>query len=288
MNRNFLSVLTIISLLLFILPSHVAPFQSQASAAERRYSFGVVPQFEQRKLFDIWSPIIDDLKKRTGLDIELVTTLTIADFESKFSSGEFDFTYTNPYHSALACEAQGYVPLVADKTPLRGIVVVRNDSTVREISDLNGKVVAFPSPNAIGACLLVKADLEQLFHVIVKPLYVETHSSVYLHVVKELADAGGGVEKTLQEQAPDIRAALRVLYTTRAFPSHPVMAHPRVPKTAQEKVRRAFLDMAETSAGKELLLKAPIKQLVSVSAVDYTPMLKWGLDKYWAPVGRKD
>jgi phosphonate transport system substrate-binding protein len=245
------------------------------------YTFGMVPQFEQRKLHGIWAPIIRELEQRTGLRFELVTTLNIKDFEKEVAAGNLDFVYTNPYHVLMESKNQRYIPLVRDAAPLRGILVVRKDSAVQKPSDLDGKVVAFPSPNAIGASLLMRADLERLHHTTVKPLYVKTHSSVYLHVAKGLADAGGGVEKTLQEQDPAIRDMLRIIYTTRNMPSHPIAAHPRVPEKHREAVRAALLELAESAEGKELLAKVPIKRLVATSMDDYAAMGAWDLEAYW-------
>ncbi len=259
-----------------------------AARAGNKYTFGVVPQFEQRKLYAIWKPIIDDLERRTGLSFELVTTLKIQDFEKEFIKGSFDFVYMNPYHVLKAIPAQGYIPLVRDKAPLRGVLVVRKDSPVRSMAELNGKVVAFPSPNAISAALLMRADLERLYHIKVTPLYVKTHSSVYLHVVKDLTAAGGGVQKTLQEQGPEIRDALRVLYTTRPVPSHPVAAHPRVSKEHRKKVRRALLNMGAGPEGKELLSRIPMKEITAASMDDYKEMQEWGLDAYWDPFWKED
>jgi phosphonate transport system substrate-binding protein len=256
--------------------------------AEQKYVFGVVPQFEQRKLFAIWKPIIDDLERRTGLSFDLVTTLKIQDFEKEFIQGNFDFAYMNPYHILKAVPAQGYIPLVRDKAPLRGVLVVRKDGPIRTVAELSGKVVAFPSPNALGAALLMRADLERLYHIKVTPLYVKTHSSVYLHVVKDLTAAGGGVQKSLQEQSPDIRDALRVLYTTRPLPSHPVAAHPRVPKEQREKVRRALLAMGADPEGNELLSRIPMKEITAASMDDYKEMQEWGLDAYWDPFWKED
>jgi len=257
-------------------------------SAAGSYTFGVVPQFEQRKLHAIWNPIIEELEKRTGLKFKLVTTLTIQDFEKEFVKGGFDFVYTNPYHVLMENRNQRYVPLVRDKVPLRGILVVRKDSPIRKPSELKGKVVTFPSPNALGASLMMRADLERLHHAVVKPLYVKTHSSVYLHVVKGLAEAGGGVEKTLQEQDPLVREALRTIYTTRSMPSHPVAAHPRVPKEDREKVRHALLEMGDTPEGRELLSKVPIKQIIATSMDDYKEMLGWGLEYYWDATWREN
>jgi phosphonate transport system substrate-binding protein len=159
--------------------------------------------------------------------------------------------------------------------------VVPKDSRIGKVADLNGKTVAFPSPNAFGASLLMRADLERICHITVKPLYVKTHSSVYLHVVMGLAAAGGGVEKTLQEQDQAVRDSLRVIYTTRSIPSHPIAVHRRVPNEHREKVRQALLEMGNTPEGRELLSKVPIKQIIATSLNDYKELFGWGLESYW-------
>lgn len=251
------------------------------AAAAQTYTFAAAPQFEQRKLFAIWKPIVDELEKRTGISLDLVTTLTIKEFEHELAKGSFDFVYANPYHILKVSASQGYIPLVRDSAPLRGILVVRKDSPIRNPSELNGKTVAFPSPNAIGASLLMRADLARLYHATTQPLYVKTHSSVYLHVVNGLADAGGGVEKTLHEQDAPLRDALKVLYTTRDMPSHPIAAHPRMPKAVREAVRRALLEMGATEGGQALLSKVPMQQVVPASLEDYIAMRGWGLETLW-------
>lgn len=255
--------------------------QSALATTPPVYSFAVVPQFEQRKLYAAWRPIIDELQRRTGLQFNLVTTLTIQDFHVAFARGTFDFVYENPYHVVELHDAQAYIPLVADRAPLRGIIVVRKDGPTKTPADLEGKTVAFPSPNALGASLLVRADLERIHHVRVTPLYVKTHSSVYLHVAKSLVAAGGGVEKTLQEQDEALRAQLRVIYTTRSCPSHPIVAHPRIPPEVRKKVRDALLAMSETEESRALLRKVPAEQLIPVTYDDYAVMRDWGLEKYW-------
>ncbi len=283
MNRSVALLLIIATgVISVICPRGLTPPPPEA-AVSPEYTFAVVPQFEQRKLYAIWKPIIGELERRTGLTFKLVTTLKIQDFEREFLKGFFDFVYMNPYHIVKGYPSPGYIPLVSDNKPLRGILVVRKDSPVQNIGDLTGKVVAFPSPNALGACLMIRADLERLHHITVKPLYVKTHSSVYLHVAKGLAAAGGGVGKTLQEQSGAIRDALRVIYTTRDLQSHPVAAHPRVRKEDREKVRQAFLDMGNTPEGRALLSLVPIQQIVPVTMEAYRPMLGWGLENYYDP-----
>lgn len=276
-------VFTLVITIFIYLPNTSSAASSDKNSAV--YIFGVVPQFEQRKLYAIWNPIVTELSRRTGLTFKLVTTLTIENFEKEFVNGGFDFVYMNPYH---VLKSRDYLPLVADNTPLRGILVVRRDSPIQTLKELDGKEIAFPSPNALGASLLMRADLERLQHVTVKPLYVKTHSSVYLHVVKGLTVAGGGVEKSLKEQDETVRSALRVIYTTRNMTSHPVAAHKRVRIADQQKVRHALLAMDRDPAGRALLAKIPTQHLMQVSMKDYEKMRGWGLDAYWVDLWKED
>lgn len=245
------------------------------------YSFAVTPQFEQRKLFAIWKPIIDELEKRAGLHLKLIATLTISEFERELAAGRLDFTYTNPYQIMREGPRQGYIPLARDEAPLKGVLVVAKDSPIRSLADLDGKLLAVPSPNAFGASLLLQADLERLHHVKMRLSNAKTHSSVYLHVIQGLADAGGGVNKSLQEQPEPIRESLRILYTTNGVPSHPVSAHPRVPAEARDKVQAALLAMGATAEGSALLAKIPMSHVVPTTMQDYLPMTELGLEALW-------
>jgi phosphonate transport system substrate-binding protein len=246
------------------------------------YDFGVVPQFEQRKLFTIWRPILDELERRTDLYFHLVGSPKIPAFEKKYMAGVYDFAYMNPYHILKAHDIQGYIPLVRDGgRMLKGILVVRKDSPIERLQDLSGKQIAFPSPNALGASLLMRADLNRLHDIRFVPRYVQTHSSVYLHVATGLSDAGGGVVSTLRAQKPEVQRRLRVLYETRPMSPHPVSAHPRVPLADREAVRQAFLAMAKTPSGAALLEKIPMRQAIAASMDDYSPMSTWGLDAFY-------
>ena len=252
-----------------------------AAYPAQSYTFGVVPQYDQRQLHAIWQPILGELQRRTGISFRLAGMPTIPAFEKELLKGGYDFAYMNPYHLLRQSRYGSYLPLVRDGVNLRGILVVRKESALKSPSELNGKTVAFPSPNALGASMMIRSDLAREFKVKASPLYVKTHDSVYLHVVKGLADAGGGVEKTLEEQEQPIRDALRVLYVSQDFPPHPVAAHPKVSRSDAEKVRRAFLEMAHDKAGQALLARIPMKKPVSASMNDYLRIKKFDLEAFW-------
>ncbi|MEJ2608657.1 MAG: phosphate/phosphite/phosphonate ABC transporter substrate-binding protein [Candidatus Thiodiazotropha sp.] len=249
------------------------------------YSFGVVPQFEQRKLFRIWRPILNELERRTGLTFNLKGSSKIPVFEHKYIEGAYDFAYMNPYHMLKAHDSQGYLPLVRDGgRMLKGILVVSKDSPIKSVQELAGKHVAFPAPNALGASLLIRADLMNLYGVQVSPHYVQTHSSVYLHVALDQYIAGGGVTSTLNAQKPEIRQKLRIIYETRPMNPHPISVHPRVSEAHWRRVLKALLEMGQTEKGAALLAKIPMHKVVAAQLDDYTPISSWGLDEFYTPL----
>jgi phosphonate transport system substrate-binding protein len=251
-------------------------FAIAADRVPREYSFAITPQFQHRKLYAIWKPIIDELEKKTGLSFKLVTTLKINEFEKEYMAEKLDFVYVNPYLIVRGVKPGAYLALVRDNKPHRGIVVVRKDGPIKKIADLQGKTVAFPTPNAMGATLMPRSELERLYGVKVVPVYVKSHSSVYLRVAQGLTVAGGGVLKTLQEQDAAVRSLLSVIHTTEVMPNLPVAANRRVSADVREKVRRAFLALAATDGGRAMPAKVPMTDIVATSLDDYLVIEKWG------------
>lgn len=246
------------------------------------YSIGVVPQFEIRHIRKIWNPILSEIKKKTGIKLKLIGSPTIPDFENEFNAGKFDFAYMNPYHMLIANKSQGYTPLVRDNgRKLHGILVVRQDSKIKSVKDLSGKKVAFPAPNALGASLLMRANLAEEYKVKINPIYVKTHSSVYLNVIVKQTAAGGGVQKTLNQQRDNIKGALKVLHKTPKVAPHPLAAHPRVPKDVIKLIKETFLKIGDSDTGKSLLAKIPMKKIGNAQLSDYTPLKKFKLEKYY-------
>ncbi|HED15536.1 MAG TPA: phosphate/phosphite/phosphonate ABC transporter substrate-binding protein [Gammaproteobacteria bacterium] len=259
-----------------------------ATAEQVVYSFGVVPQYESRVLFSIWQPVLQELERRTGLKFRLVGSPKIPVFEQSFIAGEFDFAYTNPFHLYLAEGYQDYIPLIRDGSRmLQGIVVVKKDSPYKKLADLQNKTIAFPSVNALGASLAVRATFSDAGLTAYKPLYVQTHSSVYLHVATGLTDAGGGVLSTLQAQPTALQQDMRIIQTATGIPTHPVAAHPRVPVEHRERVQKAFLAMAKTAQGKKLLDRIPMYKPVRTDMRTYKVISAMGFEKYYIKPARK-
>ena len=271
-----------LKIFLFVICNLLIAVSVQADAGDPVYKIGVVPQFEARRLHQIWQPILNHLERETGYTFELSGSPTIPAFESEFMRGEFDFVYMNPYHLVLANKEVGYKPLVRDVGKnLFGVLVASKSGDVKEVKDLAGKVVAFPAPNALGASLQMRQELTDLFGIEISPRYVKTHDSVYLNVLLGEAAAGGGVQKTLDQQKDEIKNNLKVIHKTTPVAPHPFAVHPRLPNKVANDVERALLALGDTQAGKEMLSLVPIKQIGKATIQDYLNLLKMGLERFY-------
>ena len=246
---------------------------------------GVVPQFEVRKIYSIWQPIIDEIEVKTGLKLELAPSKSIEHFEVEFSKQNFDFAYMNPYHMLLASE-QGYEPLVRDTSKmLSGILVVRKDSNISGPVDLDGKVIAFPSPNALGASLQMRQELHDKFGIQIRPRYVKTHDSVYLNVILGEASGGGGVQKTLNRQPDEYQDQLRIIHSTVPVSPHPIAARSSLPSHLKDSVQKALIEMGREEGGQAKLAKIPIKNIGVAEMTDYLPLKLMGLERFYIKPG---
>lgn len=250
------------------------------NAYASEYTLGVVPQAKSQKLLNIWRPIIREFKKQ-GINIKFVGAPNIPAFEKRLKAGDYDIAYMNPYHLLVANKEQGYLPIVRDASKkLQGILVVKKDGNIKKVEDLNSTKLAFPAPNALGASLLMRAELTEQHGIKFSPSYVKTHTAVYRNIVNGNYSAGGGVMRTFNNQPKSLKDQLKIVYKTQAVAPHPIAVHPRVKKADMEKIKAVFLQLGKTAKGRELLSKIPIKQVGEANIDDYSVLESLHLEKF--------
>lgn len=241
--------------------------------------FGAVPQFDQRTLFAIWTPIIKHIGKSINCDITIVGSENINTFEEKFLNGELDIAYMNPYHAYIANKKQGYRPILrSGEKMLTGILVVNKDSGITTLQQLNNKVLAFPSPNALGASLLMRAELASKHNITFTEKYVKTHDSVYIHVAKNLVVAGGGVQRTLDLQEQAIKNKLKVIFRTTEVPSHPIVVSKKLSSQMIITIQEQLLNLAKVDP--DLFAKIPMQNPIKTEIKDYKILQNLHLEKF--------
>lgn len=251
------------------------------AGAAKTHTFDVVPQFTAAKIHTTWAPLLQRVGKDAGLCFELKIAASIPEFEQTFLKGQAQFAYVNPYHAVLAYQKQKYTPLLADgHEPLTGILVVRKDSPLQNIDALAGKPLAFPAPNAFAASLLIRAELAKK-KINIQPVFVKTHGNVYRAVIAQDLLAGGGVNNTLESEAPEVQSQLRVLYETQAYTPHPVITHPSISEEVRQRFFNAMRKLMQDDEGRKLLDQVNLTQPMAVTyAKHYKALESLKLEKF--------
>jgi len=245
-----------------------APVPAQASDQRPTYRFGIVPQQSGSKLSRLWSPILAYLEQRTGYRLQFATARNIPTFEQRLREDKYDFAYMNPYHYVEFHKQSGYMAFAKAKDKrLKGILVVRKDSPYHSLEQLSGKEIAFPS-HAFAASDVMRARFRQLGESI-EARDVASHDSAYRNVAQGRYAAGGGVMRTFRNAAPDVRNALRILWTSPDFTPHAFAADPNVPPAVVKRLEQAMLNMDKDPKGRALLKAIRLKGIAAARNSDW-------------------
>ena len=248
-----------------------------AADAIRTLSFGVVPQQSASALARAWIPLLNVFAERAGFGLRFATAPDIPTFEKRLAAGDYDFAYMNPYHYTVFSLKPGYRAFAHEKgRRLRGLVVVRQDSPLRQLAELAGQQVAFPAPASFAATVLVRAELQRQ-GIEVIPRFVGSHESVYLNVERGLHAAGGGIPRTLQAMDPAVRDKLRVLHTTQAYTPHALAAHPRASAADVAALSAAMLGADADARGQAALQGVGFNGIEAASDADWADVRGLGI-----------
>lgn len=233
------------------------------TASAATLTFGVVPQQSASRLARQWTPIIDAMSDYVGEEIIFATAPDIPTFEDRLKKGEYDFAYMNPYHFTVYNEHPGYRALAhAKQKQIKGIIVVRKDSGITQLSQLTGSQLAFPSPAAFAASILTRSHLLDN-GIEFTPAYVSSHDSVYLSVARGLYPAGGGVMRTFNSMPDNIRQQLIPLWSTQGFTPHAIAVNPNIEPQLARQIQHFLIRMDSHSPDKELLIPLKINGFVA-------------------------
>jgi phosphonate transport system substrate-binding protein len=233
------------------------------------YSFGIVPQQAASKLAKNWGPLLLHLSEKSGIKLRFNTAPNIPEFEKRLANGEYDFAYMNPYHFVAFNNNPGYQALArARDKRIKGILVKRKDSDFSVLSQLEKQKLAFPSPAAFAASILPRAEFNKQ-NIQIDTQYVSSHDSVYRGVAKGLFPAGGGVVRTFNAAASEIREQLDIFWTSEGYTPHAIAHHPDVADDIASSLQAALLNLENDEHGKKHLKQLKIKGWEKASNADW-------------------
>jgi len=252
--------------------------------AEQIFIVSVFPQFSPATIHQDWTQLLSRVEQATGFRFQLRIYNQFQKLDADIAAGIPDFAFLNAYQMITAKKVQGYIPLVRPQREITGILVVRADSPIRQLADLNAQTVAFPAETAFAASTYLRSLLAEKEKITIQPSYVGSLDNVYRQVLRGDAVAGGGGKASLNRQPPQVQTGLRILYTTPATTPHVLAAHPRVSELERKKIVQALLDLSKEPTGQSTLASVELSQPIAVEYQrDYSALEKLHLERYITP-----
>lgn len=249
------------------------------ATAQTTFTFGIVPQQAPSELSKLWVPFLQHLGNKTGYRFRFSTSRGIGSFAERLYEGKYDISYANPYHYVVAHKSEGYIAFAKAKDKrLKGIMVVKANSSIRDLTELQGQTLAFPSPTAFAASMVTRAQFKNL-GINITPKYVNSHDAVYRNVANGRFPAGGGVMRTYRNMPESIRQQLKVFWTSDGYTPHAFMAHPRVPADAVNKIQSAMVEMANDPKGSIWLKRIKLKAIETAVDSDWNDIRDLNIEK---------
>ena len=252
---------------------------AEPEVPSKSLTIGVVPQQAAAKLAAMWLPLTRYLEKETGIKVVFRTASDIPTFEQRLIDGEYDFSYMNPYHYTVFHDRIGYTAVAkARDKKLKGILVVHKDSSIDSLDELDGQMLAFPSPAAFAATIVTRAELVNN-GIDFSSKYVSSHDSVYRAVAAGLYPAGGGIIRTFNSVDESIRNQIKIMWTSTGSTPHAIAHHPRVDKQVVNAITAALISLERTDDGISILKGLNVKGFIRANDSDYDDVRSLNINK---------
>jgi ABC-type phosphate/phosphonate transport system substrate-binding protein len=229
-----------------------AALYSPLAAAQQSYSFHVLNQRSIALTAQYWNPILTYVGRKSGVPLELKLTKTAQEGNLIAEKLGYDFLYTNHFFTTER-DRLGYKVIARPAGPgIRSQIVVPEDSPIQTLQDLNGKDVAFVTPDGFtGYWLPYDALLRSKVKINVVFTGNQEASSAQLRVNKV---AAAGVNSSVMARYGRRESfAYRALWTSEIYQDLCIMANPKVPSEKVAAVRAAFINMVKDPEGRKVL-----------------------------------
>ncbi len=246
------------------------------SNAQERLSLGIYPYLQSTELIKMYTPLAEYLAGRTGIPVDIVIARDYEDHVDKVGNDELDIAYIGPLAYIKVVERYGKKQLLArleinGSPTYHGVIAVRTDSRIGELSGLKGKRFAFGSSystmgHIIPRVTICKTGLK------VKDLaehaFLGNHANVALGILSGEYDAGAMNEMTFHKYE---KRGLRALAVTEQFSEHLFAVSNKVSPKLADILKNALFDLKNSAEGKRIMqsIKSTMTGMVPVRDSDY-------------------
>lgn len=207
-----------------------------------KLTVGVVSYGEGAQIIEQYANFNNYLSEKTGAFVELEPAFNEAKALERISNQAWSLIFAPPGLAAIAISEQRYLPIspLSDLGKLRSILVVRKDSSVRTLKDLNGKSLALGQLGSATGYYLPIFNLYglTLAEIVIAPI----PKTVLEWVAQGKVTAGALSREEFKTYSSQINGTeFRILYTDpHAVPPGAVLIEPAIERDLKEQILKVI------------------------------------------------
>jgi phosphonate transport system substrate-binding protein len=247
----------------------------QAAAGEG-LELWVHPYLPATALIKRFSPLTAFLSEQLGMPVAIRIQKSYRDQIDFVGQDQADIAYLGPVSYLKIHDDFGPKPLLArlkvDGKPFfHGMIIVQQDSPIRQLSDLVGKKFAFGDPNSTMSHVVPRAHLKKAgipLDLLGDYEFLGSHHDVALGVLGGYFDAGGVKEEVFYEYQA---RGLRMLAQSPPISEHVFVTRANLAPELVARLRQAFMAVNEDPRQAEILtaIKKTVTGFAPVTDRDY-------------------
>ena len=241
------------------------------------------PLHNPQKLIQAYQPLINYLNQNmTKVHFELEASRDYQTYEAKFRVREPDFILPNPWQTLEGIKV-GYkvIAMAGDADDFKGVFIVRKDSAIRNISDLKGKIVSYPSRTALAASIMPQYHLYTHGIDVNKDIenrYVGSQESAIMNAYLKQSDVAVTWPppwRLFQQDHPDEAAELTLIWETPPLMNNSVMVRDDIPDGIAKRVRQLLVELHQSEEGEAILNSMSTSKFYLANNASYEPVRKF-------------
>lgn len=269
------------------------PPKSMGEGSERIISIGLIPEQNIFKQIARYEPLADYISGKIGCKIKLIVLTRYGNIVDNFVSTGLDGAFFGSFTYAKAHAVLGIEPIARPvdmdgSSTYHGIIIVRKDSGINSVKDMQGKRFAFVDSETTAGYLFpmiyfYKHGITDLNSFLQEAYFAGTHEDVIYDVLNKKADVGAEKNTVLARLAAKdstINEDLTVLASSPEVPENSLGVRSDMDDAIKKALKQALLAMHADPVGKEILKEFGAQKFIETKDEDYEPVYKYAKEMH--------
>lgn len=246
-----------------------------------RIKIGLVPEQDIRRMAQRYEPLAEYLSKKMNLKVILVYLDNYGEVCDKFIYKQLDAAFFGSFSYALTHVKAGVEPIARPDyqgtSTYRGLIVVREDSNIKNVADMKTKRLALVHQATYAGYLyplyyFKQYGVNKLDTYFSKILFAGSHDKAIFAVLRGEADIATPKDLIYQrviQENPDLEKKLIVLAVSEPVPSNAFCVSKGLDPVLKNKLKDALLNLNNDTEAKPILESLGAGRFIETKDEDY-------------------